>query len=193
MIGTVIAHVTSELNYYVCQKQGVSPDVTKVSLSSIVGPDGQLAILEDNQILVTLVDIRQDAIAPTWKKAVQRDVSGADYGVNRAAFNINLFLLFSVYFPSDLKTGLDHLSYVFQFFLTRSSLDRQNSPNLPAGISRLTFEMVTQDFQEKGHMMGLLGAKYLPSTLYKMSMLTFLDSEPEEFRPAITQVGTKLT
>lgn len=192
MIGTVLSHISDELNTYVCRKQGLSPDVSKVALSSIIGLDGGLAVKGDNLVLLTMIDLRQDPAAPTWQKVPQRDLAGNTWSVKAEAFNVNLYLLFSTYFPDDLKNGLDHLSYVIQFFMSRSTMDRHNSPGLPRQVNKLSFEMETQDFQQKGYMWGLLGGKYLPSVLYKMRMLTFLDSEPEEFRPPITEVDTNL-
>ncbi len=187
MMGNAIKHVADELNMYISLRLGNTPDVRKVYLSTIVDPEGKVTIEEENVVLLTLIDVRQDSVTPPYGRVNQRQPNGLEYQVNASLFAVNLYLLFSCYFPSDPQTALNYLSFVLNFFTVKPSFDPQNTPGLTPGIDRLTFEMETQDFQEKSHMWGLVGSNYIPSALYKMRMISFTDTEPDQFTPPISK------
>lgn len=189
-MGNAIEYVADELNIFISQRLGSSPDIRKVLLSTIIDPGGGVAIKEENVVLLTLVDVRQDAVTPPYGNMTQTSSKGAVYNVKTSLFSVNLYLLFSCYFPEDPKTAMNYLSYILSFFTIKPLFNPRNAPGLPKGIDRLTFEMETQDFQEKGYMWGLVGSNYIPSALYKMRMLSFADTEPEQFLPPIDQPQT---
>jgi hypothetical protein len=53
-------------------------------------------------------------------------------------------------------------------------------------IEKLIFKMENMGIERLNNVWTTLGAKYMPSVLYKMKMLTFDDSIVKEFRPAVT-------
>jgi hypothetical protein len=193
MIGNVLTHIAGELNAYVCRHQGLSPDIQKVIVSPIVNPDGSMAPRDENLILVTLIDVRQDAATPNMHKAQYQTPNGIGYKVNTPALHVNLYILFSMYFEADkTREALNFLTYVLRFFQVKSVFTRFNSPGMPVGVEKLEFSLETQDFQQKSHMWGLLGAKYMPFVLMKTRVLSIIDTEPEEFIPPITETQTKV-
>jgi hypothetical protein len=193
MIGNVLTHIAGELNAYVCRHQGLSPDIQKVLLSTIVNPDGSMAPREENVILLSLMDVRQEAASPNMHKAQYQTPAGVHYKVNTIALHVNLYLLFSMYFEGDkTRESLNFLTYVLRFFQVKSVFTRHNSPGLPAGVDKLEFSLETQDFQQKSHMWGLLGVKYMPFVLFKARVLSIIDNEPEEFIPPITETETRV-
>lgn len=188
MIGNVLAHIATELNAYVCRHQGLSPDIPKVILSPIMNPDGSIAPQDSNLVLITLVDVRQDPATPNIHNSQQHTSSGVGYKANAAALHVNLFILFTMYFDGDkTREALNFLTYVLQFFQSKSVFTRHNSPNMPKGVDKLEFSLETQDFQQKGHMWGLLGAKYMPCVVFKARVLSIVDTEPEAFIPPVTE------
>jgi hypothetical protein len=76
---------------------------------------------------------------------------------------------------------------VIEFFQGKSVFDKFNTPGLSANIDRLIFEFVNQDIQEMNNMWSLIGAKYLPSVVYKVRMLTFSQSMLREEVPSIVR------
>lgn len=193
MIGNILAHIAAELNAFVCRHQGISPDIPKVILSSIVNPDGSMAPADTNVVLLSLMDVRQDAATSNIHKMQQNTASGIGYQVNSTALHVNLFLLFTMYFDGDkTRESLNFLTLVLRFFQARSTFTHSNSPGLPKNIERLEFSLETQDFQQKGHMWSLLGLKYMPFLLYKARILSIIDTEPEFFIPPITSSDTNV-
>lgn len=193
MIGNILTHVAKELNAYVCRRQGISPDIEKVVLTSIVNPDGSMAPRDENVILLTLVDVRQDAATPNIHKSQYKTANGIGYQVNTIALHVNLYLIFTMYFAGDkTREALNYLSYVLEFFQVKSTFTPSNSPGLSPTVEKLEFSLETQDFQQKGHMWSLLGVKYMPFVLFKMRVLSFTDQEPEEYIPPITEVQSQV-
>ena len=193
MIGNILTHVAKELNDYVCRRQGLSPDIQKVMLSPIQNPDGSMAPRDENVILLTLIDVRQDAATPNVLKGQYQTANGIGYQVNRTALHVNLYLLFTMYFAGDkTREALNFLTYVLQFFQVKSTFTKHNSPGFPANLEKLEFSLETQDFQQKSHMWGLLGLKYMPFVVFKMRVLSFIDNEPEEFIPPITETEAQI-
>jgi hypothetical protein len=190
LIGNILKHVASELDAYIQRHVGINPS-PYVMLSPIVNPDGTTPMLRENVILLTLMDVRQDAATPYVVKMNYQNSDGVNYSANTSALHVNLFMLFVMNFESDkYKDALNFMSYVLQYFQSKPVFTRQNTPNMPLGMEKLEFTIETQDFQQKGYMWGLLGIKYMPFVLYKARLLTFYDDEPETFVPPVQEPHT---
>ncbi len=55
-------------------------------------------------------------------------------------------------------------------------------------IEKLVFEMASITPEQLNNIWGSLGAKYMPSVVYKVRMLTFDNNIVREYRPLITGV-----
>ncbi|MFC5049187.1 DUF4255 domain-containing protein [Rubritalea spongiae] len=177
MIGDLLAYVSDDLNRYICKNQGLSQDEQKVLLSYVVDQDGSIATNEQNVVLVTLVDLALDPLA--YSQRVHSVSGGAlTQEIQYNSLHVNLMVLFSAYFKGDrAKDALNYLTLIIQFFQSKASYTRANSPNLPNGVERLEFSMEPLDFNAQNHMWGILGAKYMPSVVYKVRMISFQDDE----------------
>jgi len=108
--------------------------------------------------------------------------------------HMNLYLVFAAHFPDpNYKEALHFISLVIEFFQGKSVFDKFNTPGLSANIDRLIFEFVNQDIQEMNNMWSLIGAKYLPSVVYKVRMLTFSQSMVREEVPGIVRPAKRPT
>ncbi len=185
MLGDIIDYIRKDLNAYLAKRQGMASGREFVLLSTILNPDGSLSIKEKNVILMTTVDIRENAKAFSYRSSMN-----GSRQIDPDPLHLNLFVLFSAYFPDDrVKEALNFLTHVLGYFQSHSGLDHQNSPGLPKTVKKLTYELITQEFHEKNHMWGLLGSKYMPSVLYKIQLLT-IDERCAEEQPLITEVDS---
>lgn len=185
MIGEVLDFIRKDLNTYLSHRLGSTGGRDMVHLSTILNPDGSLSVKEKNVILVTVVDLSENAQASSYTSR-----GGGMIQLDSRPVHLNLMVLFSAYFPDDrVREGLNLLTHVIGYFQSRKGINSQNSPGLPRGVQKLNYEFVNQAFHEKSHMWGLLGSKYMPSVLYKMLMLTIDERLPED-APIITQVDT---
>lgn len=191
MIGNILTRVSSELNAYICRHLGIGPENQKAVLSNVVNQDGSIASQEENIILVSLIDVRQDPATPYVMKAQYQNTEGQNYAVNTMALHVNLYVLFIAYFDSTkARESLNFLTYVLRFFQTKPIFTSHNTTDMPVGVDKLEFTLETINFQEKGYLWGLLGVKYMPFLLYKVRLLSITDNEPDAFIPPIQETVT---
>lgn len=173
--------LSEELNDFLKVKLKLAED--KVMLSSIVNQDGSVAIGGENKVVLTLINIEKE----TAKNNPQSSASSKTSANPSAAVNLNLQIMFSAYFSgSNYSEGLKFLSFVISFLQKKPVFNRSNTPRLPAGIEKLSFDMETVGVERLNNIWAMLGAKYMPSVLYKTRMLTFDDAVTTEYRPLVS-------
>ncbi len=90
---------------------------------------------------------------------------------------INLVILVSARF--DVYTeGLRLLAYVLAYFQAHPLFTPAEQPAMPAGLDRLSLELVNYGPEQTNQMWACLGAKHLPSVVYRLRMLLIQDLEP---------------
>jgi hypothetical protein len=77
------------------------------------------------------------------------------------------------------------LCYVLGYFQARPAFDAQSGPGLPTGLDKLSCELVNLSTQELPNVWTILGARYLPSALYKLRMVTRQQDGAGTVLPAI--------
>lgn len=157
----------------------------KLVLSGIVNQDGTIAVQGENKILLSLLNIEKETTG----------MSNAGTGNLRTlsnvapAMNINIYVLFSAFFSSNnYSEALRFLSFIIGYFQYKSVFTRSNTPKLDPKIGKLLFEMENLSVENLSNIWSTLGAKYMPSVVYKIRMLTFDESVVREFRPAVSGV-----
>jgi hypothetical protein len=88
---------------------------------------------------------------------------------------LNLHLLFVARFTSCV-VAWNHLAAILSHVQATPVLDAQTAPNLPQGLERLGFELLTQSFTEMNDIWNALRCPYQPSLLYRVRLLTLRDS-----------------
>ena len=186
MISQSLDIVSSELNVFLKRRFGWQEDM--VVLSSLISPDGGLSIKEQNRVVCTLTGMEEQNVNRKFRYS--KNPENGQFAVQNPLVNLNLFVLFSAYFgEQNYRDALKAISAVVEFFQGKLVFNHQNTPALPDTIDKVVFEMANLSFHELNYMWGMLGAKYLPSALYRMRMLIF-DSDAEQLSvPAITGTG----
>jgi len=81
--------------------------------------------------------------------------------------------LFSASFNEKLNIdALKFLSAVIAFFKIKPLFYPGEQFNLPDGLDKLSFEISNMSIQEQSNLWSAIGAKYLPSILYKVRLVT---------------------
>ncbi|MEO1513375.1 MAG: DUF4255 domain-containing protein [Bacteroidota bacterium] len=192
MIGTTLDCVVRELNAVICRRLKLNPSSDKVQLSSIIEPDGSFSVQDNNVLLLKLVSIEPDPIANGSDPITYRGANPKL--VESSPLYLNLKILLAAYFkPKDLKSGLNMLSMGIAYLQGKTLWNPQNTPSLPKGVQRLTFEMEGLDLHQQSHMWGAIGVKQMPAILYKLRMLTIDDHNIQEVIPVVTSVSTSTT
>lgn len=180
MIYETLVCITEEINNNFKRKLQINED--KVILSGIVNQDGSIAIQGENRMIVTLVNVEKETAA----QSATGGKAGAVLAGTAPPVSVNLYVLFAAYFSSNnYAEALRFLSFTIAFFQSKNVFTPMNTPALDPNISKLAFEMESPGADRLNNIWTTLGAKYMPSVLYKVRMLTFDDSIIREYRPGI--------
>jgi hypothetical protein len=162
MIHEALTIISDKLNTYFTNRFSLNEE--RLVLSNIVNQDGSVAINESDKMILTLINLQEEAIASMNSRMV---------GVNRPV-NLNLFILFSAYFTGgNYEEALKFLSATIGFFQSNPVINHHNTPELDDSIEKLSCEIVNTDLQSLSHLWGVLGGKHMPSVMYKIRMVTF--------------------
>ncbi len=177
MIYSAVSTISSVVNDYLRNRFSTIED--KLVVSNLVNPDGSVAVTEPDKIIMSLVNLQQETVSHRGR------------GGSNKAVNLNVFLLFSASFEeNNYLEGLRYLSGIISFFQANKVLNHSNTPDMDPDIDKLSFEIVNQDLQNMSHLWGTMGAKYMPSILYKTRMISFTDGFLNNLDTPFTGFGT---
>jgi len=165
MIHEFIPIIASELRDFLDSRFDAPDDVVK--LSNIVNQDGSLAIMEENKVIVSLINIERDGT---------NQMGGGGMFRGELPVHINLYVLFSAYF-TDYAESLKFISGVVGFF--------QGTPTFTHGGNTVKIELHNIDFRELSNLWAALGAKYIPSVVYKIRTLNMDEDHISDEIPPI--------
>ncbi len=173
MIDKALKILRDELIEYVSLQLKSTPDSIQIALSSQVDDKGAVAFPQ-NSLGMTLVNVEEERVLGSPGPTIRK--TEAEVAYLNPEVKINLYILFAANF-GDYGEALKWLSLVITFFQSRSVFDTRNTPKLDPGLDRLVLELRTQSFEEQNYLWGMLGAKYLPSVLYRLRMVTLKDNQ----------------
>jgi hypothetical protein len=182
MIDKALVFLRDELNYYLKSKMKDSAD--KVDLSAVVNEKGNVEI-DAKTVGLTLINVEEErtfrAQAPVM---VGTDGNLSSYNPE---IKLNLYILLAAN-HSDHKEALVLLSYVILFFQSHTVFDSNRYPQLGTDIGKLVIEMSSLTFEQQNQLWASLGAKYMPSVVYKVRMLIVQEQAVGSVTPAIKSI-----
>ncbi len=183
MIYEALTCLTEEINEYFRNKLKVSDE--RVILSAIVNQDGSVAIQGENKVVLTLINIEKEAFTKS-------SAAGRFQGNASPPASVNLHILFAAYFSgSNYSEALRFISFVISFLQEKNVFTSSNTPRLDSDIEKLSVEMESVSSEKLNNIWATLGAKYMPSVLYKVRMLTYDGSKIREYRPQVMSAEGK--
>lgn len=187
MIDETLAFVVDELNRFLMAR---FPDTDPLAvLSSLSAMDGSALPGLDRRLIVTLVNVGKEAAAPAL--GIPTRAGGGGYVRAAAPLHLNLYVMMSASF-SNYVEALKMLSCVLGFFQGRPAFEAQNSVNFPRHLDKLACELVSVSTQELNNLWAILGAKYLPSAVYKLRMVTLQQNWLDAVVPDVSQPGVRV-
>ncbi|HMB64171.1 MAG TPA: DUF4255 domain-containing protein [Eudoraea sp.] len=197
MIYTALAHIRDLVNQHFMNEFSARE---KAVLSNIVNADGSIPGELQDKIVFFLVSLEEEA---TLKNNLNRSSnSKADtFAKKPPAIHFRLQLLFCANFMGDnYDEGLAYLSSLIRFFQinrvvqvpNRSGKDPNNTLSskqqaTSTAAQRLSFELCKLDYSELSHLWSAIGAKLMPSVLYKVGMVAFDDLPVSGIIPPIKE------
>src|SRR5258708_20429482 len=137
-----------------------------VALSGLVNPDRSLSPATENKTVITLINLQKE---PSSQINLGPRPASPPATTNWLQ-NAKIHLLLSSN-CTNYTEGLKILSIALSYLQDKSVFTATNTPGLPSGIERITIEQENLSFQELSNIWTMLGAKYVPSVVYKVTVL----------------------
>lgn len=164
MIKAALDILKTQLDTYL--KSVLGPN-SYVEVSNLVTPSGEPVSFSD-KIVITLFSIDEERTLKS--QGFTKSINGTTQIVN-PDLKLNLFILVSANF-SEYEVGLGALSNAITFFQGKSVFNHQNTPELDAAIDVLYLDFINHSEDEQYDVWNKIGAKYQPSVIYRVRMLT---------------------
>lgn len=196
MIHTCLSFLTNELNDYLKLRTG-SPTVDRVFLTS-VATEGGGVVIPNKSLGVSLINIEEDRVYKDQKSTLINNKGNVER--LNPEIKLNLYVLISANFQdtdsedsiNDYAEGLKQLSWIISFFQAKNVFTPENSPKLAdfdPNLTKLVVELYSYSFEQLYNFWSVVGAKYLPSVLYKIRILTFQEREFFDTTIPIEKIG----
>ena len=194
MIHSVLEFLTQELNSFIKLKVG-DPLTTRIFLSGVTNEAG--IAIPDQSLGLSLINIEEER---TNKEQQSRFINSVGKVEKRnPEIQLNLYVLITANFQNkqanntsdDYVEGLKQLSYAISFFQSKNVFTPENSPALSGfdeSLKKIVVELYSYSFEQLYNFWSVVGAKYLPSVLYKIKTLTIQENAIQESGEPIEQI-----
>jgi|SRR5437879_8414508 len=184
MLDVAVNFLAKELNAYLLARTGGT--FGSALLSRIANDTGKWAI-PDDQIGVALVSVEEErALKSQLPQTVYAD---GRHVVLEPELKLNLHLLFAANFK-QYDQGLRQLSHLLTFFQAHTVFTRERYPGLDPRIEKLGVDLISLTFEQLNQLWAFVGAKQLPSALYRVRLVALQDLEPTAVQPPITTIAS---
>ena len=161
-----------------------------VLVNRIVETSGSSPTMNTNKVILSIIHIEQETNKQFYSKDVPTRTG--NYINAPVSERYNIYLLVVPNFD-DYNEGLKFLNASIQFFQANGLLDASSSSNIPEGLQRLEFELEkSEDYMQMQNLWTALGAKYKPSVIYKMRLITIHSDQIDGFDSQILKVENGL-
>jgi len=181
MIETVLTFLKQEVNQYLTDK--ASAGVNTVELTQIVNEAGIYAF-DDNKIALSLIQIEEETVFKSQGTTIRME-NAFDVHL-QPDIKINLYVVFAAKY-STYSESLKQLSNIILYFQSHSFFRNAEFPGL-GHIERVSAELYSMSFEQLNQVWAYLGAKYLPSVVYKLRMVVIQAENIDKIVPPVTKV-----
>jgi len=186
MLDKVVNFITDELNAYFQAQTGVIGDT--VFASAIVNDAGKYAMAE-NSVATSIINIEEDTLLKPQQ--LESRYQQGQHVQLEPAIRLNLYLIFAAHY-SSYDQALKHISLILTYFQSHSVFSRSTSPMLVPEIERITVDLQSINYDQLNQIWAYIGAKHLPSVIYKVSLIKIQDQAITGVSTPITAIDTQL-
>jgi hypothetical protein len=166
MINGSLEFICGKMNDYFKSVFDVTEE--KATVSNLINSDGSVPTSITDKLVICLANIEQETSIANLGFTGK---SGENFQVRNQPLNINLYVIFAANF-NDYNESLKFVSATVAYFQSNYVFLKKDYPQLKDVSDKLVFELLKTDYQNVYNIWSALGAKYLPSAIYKMRMLT---------------------
>ena len=186
MIPNSLQFTKDVLQQYLKNKIGL--DESKVVINKLVDNNGNVPQKNQNKVILSLINIQRETTKPFNIRNQKMD----DGNFSRLApiERYNLDLLVTSNFD-DYDETLKFLNEAILFFQINPSIDSSTNSNIPKGIKKLEFELEKNTYHQIHSLWNAMGAKYQPSIIYKMRLITLNSQQIDGFDSSIQEISNQ--
>jgi hypothetical protein len=185
MINEALKYISTQLDDFL--KRKYASQENRVQLGTILDQTGAIPEENKNKMIVSLVNLEHETVTNTMKNGTT--VRGR-FNQSQPPLSFNLNVLFAGLF-NQYEESLKFLSDTIYFFQAKPLFNAQNSPDLDPKIAQLTLEVLRLNSNETYNLWSSMGAKYVPSIVFKIRILTFQADQVEEIVSLINSQGVE--
>lgn len=183
MIHLAIAQLVEELNAYLKVRTGDDQD--RVVAGSLFDLSGTPNAKTRDKVVAGLVNVEENCVY----RSLDIYRTRAD-GINeriKPKVRLNVYLLF-VGNLDKYDEALKAIANVIGFFQQRGAFTVTG--NGSEGASRIVLELHSLSFEQQNHLWAALGAKYMPSVVYKAGIVDVRDAQVEAEVSPVEEIVT---
>lgn len=180
MIGPALQFTHQILDQFLRNRFGLDESV--VILNNVVDSTGAVPVANQNKVVISLLNIDKETNRPFYN--INKKLSSGSYADMNTTERFNLDILISANFDAYAET-LKFLNAAILFFQVNPGLDASTSSSIPAGLNKLEFEIEKITYHQMHSLWTAMGAKYQPSVVYKIRLITIQGNEPSGITPAV--------
>ncbi|HEU4719668.1 MAG TPA: DUF4255 domain-containing protein [Bacteroidia bacterium] len=188
MISNALQFTRDALDQYLKNLFGLGE--SKVLLNKLIENNGDVPPGNQNKVLITLINIEKETLKPFYQRNQKNDNGG--YSNMSTSERYNLFILISANFD-DYTEGLQFLNACMQFFQVNQAIDSNSYSGMPADVGRLEYDIEKITYHQMHGLWTSMGARYLPSVVYKTRLLTIQEGESYSFTSPVTSTSNSAT
>jgi hypothetical protein len=195
MIDKALRFLTDEMNAYLDLQSGNPASDSPVVLTNVANADGSWAI-PNGKLGVSLINIEEERVFKDQQTEF-RNANG-EYEKYNPEIKLNLYMLICSHYvttdtPPTYEDGLKQLSRIVSFFQGKNVFTPDSSPAMDANLKKLIVELYSYTFEQQYNFWSILGAKYLPSALYKVRLLAYQEQRVQNQSDPITSFSLNLS
>jgi len=187
MLDIAVAFLADEFNAYLQRRTG-SLALGRAVPGALVNDAGKVAV-DKGTVGVALINIEEERV--TRVQQPERVLVNGREIVLPPELRLNLTLMF-VPNMATYELSLRALSHVLSFFQACPAFSVDEYPALDARIGQLLVELHSIGPETLNQVWACLGAKYMPSVLYRVRLVTLQDQEPAAIGAPITDISLAL-
>lgn len=194
MIHSTLEFLTAELNAFIKLKVGDTRG-NRIFLSSVTNEAG--IAIPDQSLGLSLINIEEERTIKEQRSTYLNALGKTEK--RNPEIQLNLYVLITANFQNkkvndssdDYVEGLKQLGYAIAFFQSKNVFTKENSPGLASfdpELTKIVVELYSYSFEQLYNFWTVVGAKYLPSVLYKVKTLKIQENAIQESGDPIEKI-----
>jgi len=179
-----IVQVVSEVNAYLnLRAPGLT--ATRAAAGSLFDLNGQPNPVTRNVVAVQIVNVEENSVYRSMETYRARPDGMHERVRPSVRFNVYVHFVANL---DDYFEALKAISLVIAFFQNRFTFNISGNGD---GPSKVIFELYSMTFEQQNHLWASLGAKYMPSVMYKAAILDIRDTQVDAEVPPVEEISTE--